>query len=446
MSNQESENLVQETKKEEVLDEGDEEEEEIDVQITETEKQELKMKIEEPSRPTAKDAEDIARAKALFEKETGIEIQVCNPQEKKGGAFSKNYTTYDVVGKDKNGKIQVSRRYKEFDLLRTKLKENWPGIFIPALPEKKVQKTAARITTERLIFLDHFIKKCAKMDHIFYSEEMQIFLHSTGSSDELMRHLNQLPIKSCSTLYHQYKMIFPEYQGGDTKDLESIVFKKLEVLKVVLQDVDKMRNTLKKMTNYRGDFKHLKSAFVNYLGKDAISKIKDPEIQAKQKTMMRDFAKVEKQDDITTLNSNLKVLKKDIECFFSITNDLSQIYKTIGHSNGVITSSKKELELVKNSDKDWVSEGLFSKVPKEAKIRELESVIQKVTDELESAHHLKSFIFTMLDKQEIPLILYVKNIGMANGIMELIDKRTTALKKEQEVLGKVVEMYPQAKA
>ena len=156
------------------------------------------MSIEAPTTDGSSEDKDMEIAKAIIEKSSGIEIKVHNPQEKKGGAFSKNYYTYEISGKEKKGSISVQRRYKEFDALRERLKLNWPGIFIPALPEKKLDKNNNKIIKERQIFLNHFMKKCAKMDHIFYSEEMQIFLRSTGSSDELLKNLTTMAPKTAS--------------------------------------------------------------------------------------------------------------------------------------------------------------------------------------------------------------------------------------------------------
>jgi hypothetical protein len=72
---------------------------------------------------------------------TGINIKVDNPQLKDGGAFAKKYTVYDVTGSDKHGAFSVKRRYNEFNELREKLVLNWPGYFIPPIPEKNPPAT-----------------------------------------------------------------------------------------------------------------------------------------------------------------------------------------------------------------------------------------------------------------------------------------------------------------
>jgi hypothetical protein len=55
--------------------------------------------------------------------------------EKMGKMIS--HVVYMVKGHDKNGPFDIKRRYSDFFELRKKLLENWPGIFIPAVPGKK---------------------------------------------------------------------------------------------------------------------------------------------------------------------------------------------------------------------------------------------------------------------------------------------------------------------
>jgi sorting nexin-1/2 len=112
--------------------------------------------------------------------DTGVEIEVKNPCVAKDGAMSKKYIIYDVEGTDKDGNFKVKRRFKDFDELRTKLVESWPGILIPPLPEKKVQgNTDSEFVLERKGLLDYFIKRCSKLSHIYYSDVMQVFLKSS---------------------------------------------------------------------------------------------------------------------------------------------------------------------------------------------------------------------------------------------------------------------------
>lgn len=88
-----------------------------------------------------------------------------------------------------------------------------------------------------------------------------------------------------------------------------------------------------------------------------------------------------------------------------------------------------------------MSEGLFKKVNREDKIKELESKREKAQEELTAAQKLNDLVLTMLEKQEIPLILYVKNMGLALGMAELTKRRTECLQKEEETLKNLSDCY-----
>lgn len=73
------------------------------------------------------------------EKPLQIDIQVKNPTLINEGIMSKAYILYDIEGADKHGPFSAKRRYRDFFELRSKLTENWPGVLVPPLPEKKIQ-------------------------------------------------------------------------------------------------------------------------------------------------------------------------------------------------------------------------------------------------------------------------------------------------------------------
>jgi hypothetical protein len=68
----------------------------------------------------------------LFDTEEDAEVTVSDPIKKEG--FS-SYIVYTV--KAKSLKEPLYRRYNDFNVLRTKLMERWPGVYIPNIPPKK---------------------------------------------------------------------------------------------------------------------------------------------------------------------------------------------------------------------------------------------------------------------------------------------------------------------
>lgn len=73
------------------------------------------------------------------EVDNGVVIEVKNPTLINEGVMSKTYIMYEVEGSDKHGSFKVKRRYRDFHELRARLVDNWPGVLVPPLPEKKIQ-------------------------------------------------------------------------------------------------------------------------------------------------------------------------------------------------------------------------------------------------------------------------------------------------------------------
>lgn len=59
-----------------------------------------------------------------------LKFTVSNPVKVSG------HIKYTVTGEDQDGQFEETRRYKEFFALRVVLVSRWPGIYIPAIPEK----------------------------------------------------------------------------------------------------------------------------------------------------------------------------------------------------------------------------------------------------------------------------------------------------------------------
>ncbi len=74
---------------------------------------------------------------------------------------------YKVTGIDSEGPFEESRRFREFFALRNALASRWPGIYIPAIPEKKlVGNQDDKFVEERRGMLERFMKEIAKFDYL----------------------------------------------------------------------------------------------------------------------------------------------------------------------------------------------------------------------------------------------------------------------------------------
>ena len=128
-----------------------------------------------------------------------------NPVEKKS---FKNYIVYELLGSEINNS-PILRRYSDFFSLREKLKENWPGIYIPNIPPKKlIGNTNEKLITNRMRLLNSFCFKLSKIPYLFKSDEVKIF--KTCQSD-ISKEFEKIKKISKREIYLRYRLIYKDY-------------------------------------------------------------------------------------------------------------------------------------------------------------------------------------------------------------------------------------------
>lgn len=94
---------------------------------------------------------------------------------------------YKVSGVDSDGPFEESRRYSEFFTLRNILSQRWPGIYIPAIPEKKLMGSKDdKFVEERRVLLERFMKELAKFDYLTSSKEFKVFARDKGDIEKVL--------------------------------------------------------------------------------------------------------------------------------------------------------------------------------------------------------------------------------------------------------------------
>lgn len=308
---------------------------------------------------------------------TGIEVSVGNPQMKDAGTFSKNYTVYEVNGNDKNGNFSVKRRYNEFNELRRKLVDNWPGYFIPPIPEKKTTgNTNPEFVKQRQHMLDHFMARCARMHHIFYSDEMQMFLRYTGG--DLSKSLSSIKVLTPTQMYDRNRALFPEYDKDMSDKVERSVKKYFSTLESTIKFFNKFRAISKNMYGFRSKFKTLKTQFVKYAINDYKNKLKGDDSKKAVDEQFKDYQRTERDDDLVDFLRNLKDLELDLNSFFNIKEDLKRIRNNIEKIKKRQEEANKNLAKVRSQESEEIKDGLFKKVSKTEMIKKLESEIADV--------------------------------------------------------------------
>lgn len=99
---------------------------------------------------------------------------------------------YTICGEDDQGPFKVQRRFKEFFALNSVLRTRWPGVFIPAVPDKKLLNSKdEKIVSDRRILLESFLRDCSKYDYIINSREFKIFSRGPGEVNSLLEDLSR---------------------------------------------------------------------------------------------------------------------------------------------------------------------------------------------------------------------------------------------------------------
>ena len=156
------------------------------------------------------------------------QLYVTDPILNKESTIS--FTSYKLKG----SKIPepLSRRYRDFDALRRKFVERWPGVFIPNIPHKKTMgATDKDIVGLRIEMINRFLKKLSNIDYLFNSDEMDLFVQN---SNNIPKTLDNIKEDSYQDLLKKYSQVFTDYdENFDTitgKAEQDNFYKQLSVM------------------------------------------------------------------------------------------------------------------------------------------------------------------------------------------------------------------------
>ena len=143
-----------------------------------------------------------------MENEAAQPLFVSDPVFNKEGVTG--FTSYTLQG----SKLPepLSRRYRDFDALRRKFIDRWPGVFIPNLPHKKtVGNKDKEIVGLRIEMINRFLKKLSKIDYLFNSYEMELFLQN---SSNVSKTLDSIKEDTYEELLKKYASVFTDYDDN----------------------------------------------------------------------------------------------------------------------------------------------------------------------------------------------------------------------------------------
>jgi hypothetical protein len=137
-----------------------------------------------------------------------VQLYVSDPILNKDGV--NQFTSYTLQG----AKLpeSLSRRYRDFDALRKKFVERWPGVFIPNIPHKKMLfNTDKDIVGLRIEQINRFLKKLSHIDYLFNSDEMELFLQNSSNVPKTLESIKE---DSYQELLKRYSSTFTDYDDN----------------------------------------------------------------------------------------------------------------------------------------------------------------------------------------------------------------------------------------
>lgn len=122
-----------------------------------------------------------------------------------------------MSGVDKDGSFEEARRFSEFFALKEALTARWPGVYIPAIPEKKLMGNKDdKFVEERRALLERFMKEIAKFDYLTNSNEFKVFARERGDIEKILSSmLRQTPLQ----VLEKYRQNFNINENQDVGDL-----------------------------------------------------------------------------------------------------------------------------------------------------------------------------------------------------------------------------------
>lgn len=161
-------------------------------------------------------------------------ISVSNPSLIKDVLHS--YLVYTVESPDIP--IPLIRGLKEFTTLRQKLRSNWPGMIIPALPD--LSNEQEDVST----YINLFINGIININELKQTEEVDVFLSTTP---DLIQALNSIQNETFEDIADKYEKLYSELYNNvdfDIKTSKTQIRKYIEQFEKIYSSIKNYNNVL----------------------------------------------------------------------------------------------------------------------------------------------------------------------------------------------------------
>ena len=317
---------------------------------------------------------------ALIVTSPEFEVKVCKPQVRDDGLVKRKHIEYEVSGKDHLGVFEVRRRYKEFDKLHEKLSKNWIGYFVPNLPMKRATGNMnPNFVMLRLRYLDRFMKRCLKFNHLFRSQEMQTFLRPPDQSVPLVKQLEKLPVLTNRQMFERNKALNPRFAVPTTEHVETSVRNLFRNLKPTIEFFEKfVRSSEILQSATERSLNRIRPAFYQFIVTDYKSKSKSQEDVKVMEGLMDGLVQEESKDVFGDFMPEIKELESDLRSFSMIPMEMQEKKEKMKELKQQVQELNKKLGQARLTEGNDVSVNLFKKMSKVQRIAQLEQQILAV--------------------------------------------------------------------
>ena len=167
-----------------------------------------------------------------------------------------SFITYTLQGK----KVPepLTRRYRDFDALRSKLTENWPGFFIPNIPHKQIIGAKNNEVVEmRIELINRFCAQISKIDYLFNGEEMNIFLTNTT---DVIKLFNNIKPQNYKDLLKKYSEVVINYD--ENFDIENAKQEQEKFYKLIKENYPRIKTFKQLIINSRNKYKSIHDNYI----------------------------------------------------------------------------------------------------------------------------------------------------------------------------------------
>ena len=135
-----------------------------------------------------------------------------------------DYVVYIITGNIIQGELK--RRFSEFFAFYEKLKQRWPGVYIPPISKKQMFSNFELDTLHKRKYqLDRFVRELYKIPYLFESQESKIFFskeYGIGTNNDLIKSINKLTEFSKRQIFENFENnIKPFYSNSKKRDFNN---------------------------------------------------------------------------------------------------------------------------------------------------------------------------------------------------------------------------------